>query len=140
KSRDDAIHQTYNYIFDRYCKIRKQLSENEGIGDKKLYPLPTLQSTPGGGKSFFLDELASLKSKDLDRYLKIKLSELEKKQGSGEQQHYAKDIVYILRNSVRICITYNGSLPYSYDIDEDLRRGLVMRILWSYFFNRNKLD
>ncbi|KAF0351281.1 hypothetical protein F8M41_015383 [Gigaspora margarita] len=140
KGRDDTIFQTYDYIFDRYCKIRKQLSENRGIGDKKLYPLLALQSTPGGGKSFFLDELASLKSEDLDRYLKIKLSDLEKEQGSGEKQQYARDIVNLLRNSVGICITYNGSSPYGYDIDGDLRRGLVMRILWSYFFDGNKLD
>ncbi|CAG8570192.1 40706_t:CDS:2 [Gigaspora margarita] len=140
KGRDDTIHQTYDYIFDRYCKIRKQLSENRDIGDKKLYPLPALQSTPGGGKSFFLDELASFKSKDLDRYLKIKLADLEKEPGSGEKQQYAKDIVNLLYNSVGICITYNGNSPYGNYIDGDLRRGLVMRILWSYFFDGNKLD
>ncbi|CAG8773700.1 8349_t:CDS:1, partial [Racocetra persica] len=54
KGKDDTILRTYNYIFDRYCKIRKQLSENRGIGDKKLYPLLVLQSTPRREKSFFL--------------------------------------------------------------------------------------
>ncbi|CAG8600278.1 644_t:CDS:2 [Racocetra fulgida] len=108
------------------------------IFDKKLYPLPALQSTSGEGKSFFLDELTSLKSEDLDRYLKIKLFDLEKEQGSGKRQQYTKDIVDLLHNSVGICITYNGGSPYGYDIDEDLRRRLVMRILWSYFFDENK--
>ncbi|RIB18707.1 hypothetical protein C2G38_2245604, partial [Gigaspora rosea] len=135
KGRDDTILQTYDYIFDRYCKI----SENRSIDDKELYPLLALQSTSGGGKSFFLYELASLKSEDLDRYLKIKLSDLEKKQGSDEKQQYAKDFVNLLRNSVGICITYSGVTSYYYDIDGDLRRGLVMRILWSYFFDGNKL-
>ncbi|RIB18704.1 hypothetical protein C2G38_2036671 [Gigaspora rosea] len=139
KGRDDTILQTYDYIFDRYCKIRKPLRENRSIQDQKLYPLLALQSTPGGGKSFFLDELASLKSEDLDRYLKIKFSDLEKKQGSDEMQQHAKDFVNLLRNSVGICITYNGSSQYGDDIDGDIRRGLVMRILWSYFFDGNKL-
>ncbi|RHZ71880.1 hypothetical protein Glove_251g26 [Diversispora epigaea] len=86
KGRDDAIYRTYDYIFDRYCTINKQLSEGKGIGDKKLFPLLVLQSAPGGGKSFFLDELASLKSEDLNRYLQLKLSNLNNERNSDEKQ------------------------------------------------------
>ncbi|RHZ53525.1 hypothetical protein Glove_441g114 [Diversispora epigaea] len=88
--------------------------ERKGISDKQLYPLPALQSAPGGRKSFFLDELASLKSEDLGRYLQLKLSNLEKEGKRGEKRRKA---------------TVYGNI----------RRGLVMRILWSYFFNASKL-
>ncbi|RHZ53390.1 hypothetical protein Glove_442g7 [Diversispora epigaea] len=140
EGRDDAIYQTYDYIFDRHCKIRKRLSEDKNISDKSLYPLPALQSAPGGGKSFFLDELASLKSEDLDRYFQLKISNLEKEGKSVEKQQYVKEAMDILHNSIGISITYNGNSPYDCDIDGILQKGLVMRILWSYFFNANKLD
>ena len=47
----------------------------------------------------------------------------------------------MLRNSIVVCITYNGNSMYKYDsfVDANVQRGLVARILWSYFFDDNKL-
>ncbi|CAG8642045.1 1081_t:CDS:2, partial [Dentiscutata heterogama] len=73
-------------IKDDFAKPH-ELCMNEFKFKKRMENLSFLTSWP-------------LKSEDLDRYLKIKLSDLEKEQGSGENS------------------------PYDYDIDKDLREGL----------------
>ncbi|POG73797.1 hypothetical protein GLOIN_2v1772162 [Rhizophagus irregularis DAOM 181602=DAOM 197198] len=125
EGRDDALYQVYDYIYDRHCKI----SNAKSPGAKELHPLFALQSAPGGGKSFFFDELASLKDEDISRYL-------EKKHSERINNENLKEVISIIRNSISICITYNGGSPYN---GGDIRKGLIMRILWSYFFDENKL-
>ncbi|CAG8437207.1 9361_t:CDS:2, partial [Funneliformis caledonium] len=127
EGRDDALCQTYDYIYDRYCN----LSSAKSLADKQLHPLFALQSAPGGGKSFFFDELASLKGEDINmisHYLENKYP---------HQDIIVKEVINMIRNSISICITYNGS---SSDGNMDgIQKGLIMRILWSYFFDENKL-
>ncbi|CAG8442782.1 3543_t:CDS:2 [Funneliformis caledonium] len=99
--------------------------------DKRYNPLCALQSAPGGGKSFFLDELAALKSNDLN--------------GFFQQENYkndeAKTFRGILENSIPICITYNSGSSSDYEYaDKEPVRGLALRILWSYFFDAQKLS
>src|SRR3954470_2980410 len=72
KSRDKTLHKIYDRIVKRYISIKKTLEKGKSVGDKSLHPVLALQATPGGGKSFLLDELAALKSEDFDNYLKSK--------------------------------------------------------------------
>ncbi|CAG8564490.1 12800_t:CDS:2 [Funneliformis mosseae] len=127
EGRDDALCQTYDYIYDRYCN----LSSAKSLADKQSHPLFAFQSAPGGGKSFFFDELASLKGEDINmisHYLENKYP---------HQDIIVKEVINMIRNSISICITYNGS---SSDGNMDgIQKGLIMRILWSYFFDENKL-
>uniref|UniRef100_U9SJJ4 Uncharacterized protein n=1 Tax=Rhizophagus irregularis (strain DAOM 181602 / DAOM 197198 / MUCL 43194) TaxID=747089 RepID=U9SJJ4_RHIID len=82
----------------------------------------------------------------VERYFRIK-----KALDNGKCFSYKEDLRYdeavtnvvnMLRNTVAVCITYNEHSAY-YDFDEfvdDVERGLVMRILWSYFFDDRKLS
>jgi hypothetical protein len=117
------------------------LADGKSIGGKAFHPILALQAAPGGGKSFLLDELASLNEDDFNNYLNAKqhTSEQEDEQKYVE---YVNDIVDMLRKSITICITFNGHSTYNFHryVDEDFERGLVMRILWSYFFDNEKLS
>ncbi|RIA81881.1 hypothetical protein C1645_863898 [Glomus cerebriforme] len=128
---------TYDYIVDRYHRIRTKLEKDGDVGSKEFHPILALQATPGGEKSFLLDKLATLKKEDLENYLINKT-----KQNQFCLQEQVKDVVDMFRNSIAICITYNGNSTYNYDqfVDENFERGLVMRILWSYFFDSKKLS
>src|SRR5436305_12608052 len=72
KGRDETLHKIYDCIVERYISIKNTLEEKKSVGDKSLHPVLALQATPGGGKSFLLDEFAALKSEDFDNYLKSK--------------------------------------------------------------------
>ena len=96
------------------------------LNDKSWFPLIALQSAPGGGKSFFLDEFASFKDEDLNGFLQ-----------KNTRKEDAERIINELRNSISICITYNGNSLYDPRVDNII--GLVMRILWSYFFDGRSL-
>ncbi|CAI2167493.1 15004_t:CDS:2 [Funneliformis geosporum] len=52
----------------------------------------------GGEKSFYFDELASLKSEDISRYLGTK---------HPEHNENLREFINIIRNSISICITNN---------------------------------
>ncbi|CAB4441815.1 unnamed protein product [Rhizophagus irregularis] len=144
KGRDETLHQIYDFIIERYIRIKKTLEEKKSVGDKSFHPVLALQATPGGGKSFLLDELANLKENDLNNYLKSKEQPNRKCLENVEYHSYIKavnNVIDMLRNSIAICITYNGHSTYKFDrfVDENLERGLVMRILWSYFFDDKEL-
>jgi hypothetical protein len=147
KGRDETLHKIYDCIVKRYISIKKTLKEEKSVGDKSLHPVLALQATPGGGKSFLLDELAALKSKDFDNYLKSKERPNRKCPFNLENVGYHKyikivnNVIDMLRNSIVVCITYNGNSTYKDDsfVDANVQRGLVMRILWSYFFDDAKL-
>ncbi|CAB4442224.1 unnamed protein product [Rhizophagus irregularis] len=49
-----------------FDEAKRETSNAKSLSDKKLHPLFAFQSAPGGGKSFFFDELASLKDKDIE--------------------------------------------------------------------------
>jgi len=131
EGRDDALYHVYDYIYVRHCGI----SNAKSLGDKALHPLLALQSAPGGGKTFFFDELASLNSEDISHYLEKKHSE----RINNEKFEEIINIICNSCNSIGICITYKGGSSYGYDLDGDIQKGLIMRILWSYFFDENRL-
>ncbi|CAG8674176.1 16814_t:CDS:2 [Rhizophagus irregularis] len=85
----------------------------------------------GGGKSFFFDELASLKGKD------IKLVSNYFKKNSQDNGRV------IIRNSTSVCITYNGLSLYDGDnADSKIRKGLAissMRTILLYVDETMKL-
>ncbi|PKY43618.1 hypothetical protein RhiirA4_457645 [Rhizophagus irregularis] len=117
KGRDETLHKIYDCIVKRYISIKNTLEKEKSVGDKSLPPILALQATPGGGKSFLLDELAALKSEDFDNYLKSK-----------EQPN--RECSFIIGNEV-----YHEYIEIVNDTS-----GLVMRILWSYFFDDAKLS
>lgn len=145
KGRDETLHKIFDCIVMRYIRNKRALKEGKGIGEKNLHPVLALQATPGGGKSFFLDELASLKNEDFENYLKSKERPVKKCPFVNRKYHdYIADVykvIDMLRNSIAVCITYNGNSSYNFNrhVDDDTERGLVMRILWSYFFDDEKL-
>src|ERR1043166_789956 len=115
---------------NKYCRIEHAKEKEISLNDRFWFPLFALQAAPGGGKSFFLDEFASFKDEDLNSFL----------QKDPENEHF-QGIIEELRNSISICITYNGCSPYDSSIDRDDKEiGLVMRIIWSYFFDGGKLS
>uniref|UniRef100_U9SLV5 Uncharacterized protein n=1 Tax=Rhizophagus irregularis (strain DAOM 181602 / DAOM 197198 / MUCL 43194) TaxID=747089 RepID=U9SLV5_RHIID len=89
----------------------------KSLGDKILHPLFALQSAPGG-KLFFFDELASLKGEDIEL-----------------DHEGVEEVINLIRNSTGVCITYNGFSLYDDKTYSNIREGLAMRILWSYFFD-----
>jgi hypothetical protein len=62
--RDESFTKFYGFVTTRYLK--RDAAANPS--DKALNLLPGLQSSRGGGKSFFLSEMAQLAPKDIDRY------------------------------------------------------------------------
>lgn len=86
-----------------------------------------------------------MKNEDFDNYLRSKDSQCTCIVKDKEDLRYDEavtNVVNMLRNTVAVCITYNEHSAY-YDFDEfvdDVERGLVMRILWSYFFDDRKLS
>ena len=91
---------------------------------KIFHPVLALQAR---GKIFLTGRVGQFKEQDWQQNL------------SQNKKHaeYVNDIIDMIRNSIGICITYSRHSTYNFDrlVDENLERGLVMRILWSYFFN-----
>ncbi len=120
KGRNEALKIVYGEFAKRYHH-RHESPERAAV--KEFNPLVALQAAPGGGKSFFLDELCKLEEKDL--------SSLCEDEATRE----------MLRNSVVLCVTFNSSTGYISTLDEcefevgRLDFGLAARMLWSYFIS-----
>ncbi|GET62012.1 hypothetical protein RIR_jg12171.t1 [Rhizophagus irregularis DAOM 181602=DAOM 197198] len=131
KGREGSFYDAYKYILDQHFKVKLARDNKLDLNDKIFYPLFALQSTPGGGKSYFLDEFASLKKEDLNSF---------KQKNLNDPTEIVDCIIKELCNSVSTCISYNGSSVYVASRDGDGGvKGLVMRIIWSYFFDGTKL-
>ncbi|CAJ0912634.1 9857_t:CDS:2, partial [Entrophospora sp. SA101] len=117
KGRDETLHGIYDYIVEHYFRIKKALDKGKSVGGKTYHRVLAIQATPGGGKSFLLDELAALKNEDFNNYLRSK-----------NHQH-----PFIIEDEEDL---------YNFDefVDDNIERGLVMHILWSYFFDDGKLS
>ena len=132
KGWDKTLHKIYDHIVKHYISIKDALKKGKSIGDKSLYHVLALQATPGGGKSFLFDELATLKSEDFDSYLKSKEEQLkpdEKFHFILENAEYievvSKNVIDMLCNLVVVFITYNGNSKYKNDsfVDANVQRG-----------------
>ncbi len=97
-------------------------------GDKNANPLVALHSAPGGGKSFFLDQLAQLQERDIRDHCTA--------EHTGHDEMDCAFIADILRRSVAICVTYNNSCNYTSNTDGLPDKGLAMRMLWAYFMDQ----
>jgi hypothetical protein len=129
KGRDKTLHKIYDFILDRYIRIKETLKQKKSLSDKSLHHALALQATPGGGKSFLLDELAAFKSEDFANYLRSK--EQPNRKVNAEYCSYIKaanNVIDMLRNSITVCIAYNGHSAYNYNrsVDDNVERGLVM--------------
>ena len=61
--RDEAMKEAYKVMATRLQE--RAWSKDEC--DRRTNPLAATLATPGGGKSFFLDELAALRHDDLEK-------------------------------------------------------------------------
>jgi len=110
----ETFRLTYSAFAQRALRRRKAEAGNKS--DKYCNPLAALQSAPGGGKSFFLDELAARRKEDLDQYC----------EDDGLKE--------TLSNSAAVCITYNRASGFLRTLDDDhVTQGLALRMLWAYF-------
>ena len=112
KGRDDSYRNVCTSFEQR------RLSRAAAPSDKQINHLTALHCAPGGGKSFFLDELAKLNSNDLRNYC-----------GSQEMCH-------ILQTSTAVCVTFNKmSNVRSLELGsaQVAVQGFSIRALWSYF-------
>ncbi|KAL6062831.1 hypothetical protein QOT17_011974 [Balamuthia mandrillaris] len=107
-----------------YSAFAKRLDARNNAGaasdDRRANALPCLQASPGGGKSFLLDELAALKKTDLELCESTTMRE-------------------ILLQSVAISITFNSSSTLESEVEKDLDP-VVTRVLWAYFFSTKKMS
>ncbi|EXX66357.1 hypothetical protein GLOIN_2v1789815 [Rhizophagus irregularis DAOM 181602=DAOM 197198] len=68
KGQEESFYEAYKYILDQYFKVQLARDNKLDLNDRIFYPLFALQFASGGGKSYFLDEFASLKNEDLDSF------------------------------------------------------------------------
>ncbi len=154
KDREESLHTAYK-LFARRLALRKGVGRDQAA-TKDANPLVALQAGPGGGKSMFLDELAALREEDLNALCTLgRRNKGKKKEGiRGEERQrvrvletVANSIIVpeeamdemrdILKNSIPVCITFNGTSPVSqFEKNVYLSDRLALRILWSYFFSQ----
>jgi hypothetical protein len=109
--RDNNLKECYAHMAGR-LRGRESAKGNPGV--KEYNPLIALQSSPGGGKSFFLDQLALCDETDLRNFCED------------------KKMREILTNSVAIRVTFNGE-TYVRDESEESKKPihyLCLRILF----------
>jgi len=76
--------------------------------------------------------LAALKTEDLDKYFS---------RDKFKNNNAIKMAEVAFRNFIPICITYeDGFSSFDPMVDENPWNGLALRILWSYFFDKEKLN
>ena len=112
KRREETFQGVFNFFEMR--KLKREQSDS----DKTSNSLTALHCAPGGGKSFFLDELAKLNPEDLTKHCD------------------SPNMRSILENSVPVCITFNKNSNVLLPETKDkilAKVGLCIRILWSYF-------
>ena len=105
---------------------RKNRAKASNPKERQMNPLVALQSAPGGGKSAMLDTLALMSSK-----------------GLWMEHHCSGDAGMrdALNNSIPIPVTYNSGTEVSLtDYDADVKFGLALRILHSFFVDAEVMD
>jgi len=109
KGRDKQMEMVYDCFSTRYRDRGKINSQ-----DRFSNPLAAIHSVSGGGKSFFLDELANLKPEDLNKLCKDE--EMRK----------------ILQHStIAVTVTYNSGTIFTNYIDKEYPiGGLALRVLF----------
>ncbi|KAL6076187.1 SAM domain-containing protein [Balamuthia mandrillaris] len=107
--------KTLAAIYTAFAKRLDARMSASAPADRLQNTLPCLQASPGGGKSFLLDELAALKKTDLELCESTEMKE-------------------ILLHSVAISITFNSDSMVVPAVEKDMDP-VVTRVLWAYFFD-----
>jgi len=128
--RRETFQTTYKAFTERLFLRERCGNESLSKEVKEANPLIALQAAPGGGKSYFLDLLAKLRTEDIDKFCTYKV---QKRTINKKYVHRMRDI---LKSSVAVCVTFNGKSPLT---DTEKKRGemlerLYLRVLHSYFF------
>ncbi len=105
---------------------------NQSAADRLCNPLTALQAAPGGGKSFFLDEVAALKEEDLNKLCQPHEDDPPEFKGYNWEK-----IRSIMRNMQPVSVTYNGESTLS---PKEQRAhpecSLALRMLFGYFIRQ----
>jgi hypothetical protein len=112
--RNEAMKDCFSFMAERHEKRKNAKIPS----DKDNNPLIVFGSPPGGGKSFFADEVAEFKSEDLNELCTN------------------KELQNILGNSLSVEITYNSAtsiktVEKNYGADVSV----ALRVLYTYFFD-----
>jgi hypothetical protein len=109
--RENTLRQVYGYLEER--QQRRKTAQNPN--GRQMNPLVALQSSPGGGKSTFLDVLAQhVLGLPVPGIVQVQVPEF-------------------LKNVVPIVITYNRGRRILHDVERDL----VLRCIFSLFFTHD---
>jgi len=132
---EESLIATYA-AFAKRLRARREAAADAFVAsaaERQNNPLVALQSAPGGGKSFFLDQLAELNEDDLRRYCEG--AELVMNEAGSSD--VVRELMDILRESIPVCVTYNSGTTWSINVDTNPEEGLAMRILGAYFMKDN---
>lgn len=106
-----VLTELYEAFSNRY-NLRLGAATLEGRYSRGVNPIAAVFSPPGGGKSFFLDEVAALSPADLQRFC------------------VDNAVCDILSKSVAITVTFNGVTPTSpFDLNAPID-AISLRILY----------
>lgn len=102
--------------------------------DRFTNAIVALQAAPGGGKSFFLDQVAKLQEEDLVRFCKPMAGD------RPELKDYDWGrIAAILRNMQPVCVTFNSATRLL-EVEKAWSPGtrLALRMVFSYFLRETR--
>jgi hypothetical protein len=119
-NRDDAIHTALSGIYNRWRQTCVDIYPNP----PRRVPLLATFSGPGGGKSFFCDEVLACRPDDVDRF--IEKSKLD----GGEVSAFQ----HALRNKLGLAITFNDFMPINpfHRFECEINACVSVRLLVSY--------
>eukprot|EP00026_Physarum_polycephalum_P001059 Phypoly_transcript_01060.p1 GENE.Phypoly_transcript_01060~~Phypoly_transcript_01060.p1 ORF type:complete len:847 (+),score=105.90 Phypoly_transcript_01060:1027-3567(+) len=151
-ARDDAVHAFIKFAAERI--VLRARPEPVSV-DRLSNPLTATHTAPGGGKSTYVDLLASLVGTDAIGQVAKELCLLvESPTGNSSRRRtqsalatkpplenavlesYSK-VGDIFSKSVPIVVTYNANTSFS-KIDNDAEFGLACRVLYSFFCSQAK--
>ena len=106
--REEALKISYEYFVERHY-LRTTARQ---AADKTINGVLVVMGSIGGGKSYFLDELAACRREDL------KLMENLEKRNDDIYEKCKKEMCEILDSSVSVCVSFNFPSPVS-DIEKE---------------------
>jgi hypothetical protein len=117
-NRDEAIDVAIHGIYERWEQSMSQ------SGLPMRVPLLATFSGPGGGKSFFCDEVLACHEADVDRFI-------ESRPYLGNQ---AVSFRQALRHKLGLAITFNDTMPLQIGnhLEATHHRTVSIRLLYSY--------
>ena len=140
-TRDNEMKQVYQHVFDR--AVTKRCSS--APGDKNNNPLLAIQCAPGGGKSFFLDELCRFRTEDTSQFLPKLLSDKhlnrfmrKNSQGTPTKPRSDPNTIpsalcsTLLNNVAPVAVTFSSQTPHVPQDDSEPEACLALRLLFRF--------